>query len=188
MPINELLLTEFDEEIKKTRTMTGTSSRKQQRFRAPPQIHAAGTSSRPTWRSWPALEPLFLRLPRLDWGRPRCRPCPLTPQHSWSRPSMKVRPKLAPRLRTRRGRCLDSTVEAKFRRQAHLQRDSFSSLPANVSQSPRASSRPTGSLSPPERNTGASDLRPLGRRQDGILAGLDHRRGLRFPSATDRRK
>ena len=42
MPINELLLSEFDEEMKKTRHHFGTRSRRQKRLRAASQVDAAG--------------------------------------------------------------------------------------------------------------------------------------------------
>ena len=60
MHINELLLVEFDEEMKKTRTMLERVPEDKKDF-APHPDPWRWASSRLTWRSWPALVLRFLQ-------------------------------------------------------------------------------------------------------------------------------
>jgi hypothetical protein len=96
MPINELLLTEFDEEIKKTRTMLERVPEDKKDFAPHPK-------SMPLNKLAPHVAQLagfgltILQLPNLISRKPSFHPCLLIPRRNWSRPSMKAQPKLAPR-------------------------------------------------------------------------------------------
>jgi len=171
MPIGDLLLVEFDEEMKKTRTMLERVPEDKKDFAPHPRsmpLNKARAAHRAVGQLWShdpdhararflqeqlqtsAFESAAQLVAAFDEGAAKARA------------ALKNTPMK-----------LDPALEAEFRRQAHLQRIALPGLPPNVPQSRGPPPRPTRSLSAHEREAGPINLRPFGGRHDGVLAAFN---------------
>jgi uncharacterized damage-inducible protein DinB len=101
MPITELLLTEFDEEIKKTRTMLERVPEAQERFRAAPKSMPLNKLA-PHVAQLAGFGLIILTTPELDFGKTKMPPLPFDSAAQLVKAFDEGSAKLAPLLRTRK--------------------------------------------------------------------------------------
>lgn len=146
MPIHELLLTEFDEEIKKTRTMLERVPEDKKDFAPHPK-------SMPLNKLAPHVAQLagfgltILTTPELDFAKTTFPPVPFESAAQLVKTFDEGASKARAALKNTPDEALDTALEAKFRGQAHFQRIAFSGLPADVPQSSGAPPRATRCVS-----------------------------------------
>ena len=160
MPISELLLPEFDEEMKKTRTTL-------ERVPADKPDFAPHPKSMPLGKLAPHVAQLagfgitVLTAPGLDFATGSYKPVPLESAAQLVKLFDEGAAKVRSALAATPDEAWKQNWKLSLRRQDHLRGDTFSCLPADVPQPHRASPRPARRIPASERPAGAVHLRPV---------------------------
>ena len=161
MPINELLLPEFDEEIKKTRTTL-------ERVPADKGDFAPHPKSMPLGKLAPHVAQLagfgltILTTPAYDFSTGSIKPVPFESAAQLVKVLDEGAAKVRAALQATPDSAWKESWKLSFQGKTIFEGRTFSSLPADVSESSGASSGAVGSVSAADRQSGACDLWAVG--------------------------